>query len=46
VSVEGIPYHTKEEEAELNEYIKWALGVIEENNSTYPLLKKHIRFRN
>jgi hypothetical protein len=29
VNIDGIPYHTKEEEAELKEYIKGILGVTE-----------------
>jgi hypothetical protein len=38
VSVEVIPYYTKEEEAELQEYIKWKLAVTDESNGTEQLL--------
>jgi hypothetical protein len=44
-SIDGIPYHTKEEEVELKEYIKWTLGVKEEISSTDPLMKNHVRIQ-
>jgi hypothetical protein len=43
VSIDGIPYHTKEEDVELKEYIKRTLGVSEEIGSTDPLMKNHVR---
>jgi hypothetical protein len=44
-SIDGIPYHTTEEEFELKEYIKRTLGVIEEINSTDRLMKNHVRIQ-
>jgi hypothetical protein len=44
-SIDGIPYHTKEEEVEFKEYIKRTLGVSEEIGSTDPLMKKHVRIQ-
>jgi hypothetical protein len=43
--IDGITYHTKEEEVELKEYIKRTLGVSEEINSTDPLMKNHVRIQ-
>jgi hypothetical protein len=45
VNIEGIPYHTKEEEVELKEYIKRTLGVTEEINSTDSLIKNHVHIQ-
>jgi hypothetical protein len=44
-SIDGIPYHTKEEEIELKEYIKRTLGVSEEISITDPLMKNHLRIQ-
>jgi hypothetical protein len=44
-NIDGIPYHKKEEEDELKEYIKRTLGVTEEINSTDPLMKNHVRIQ-
>jgi hypothetical protein len=43
-NIEGIPYHTKEDEVELKKYIKQKLEVTEEN-STSPLMKNHVRIQ-
>jgi hypothetical protein len=44
-SIDFIPYHTKEDEFELKEYIKRTLGVKEEISSTDPLMKNHVRIQ-
>jgi hypothetical protein len=44
-NINGITYHTNEEEVELKEYIKRILGVTGEINSTHPLMKKHVHIQ-
>jgi hypothetical protein len=45
-SIDGIPYHKKEEEVELKEYFKRTLGVNAEIGSTDPLMKIMSAFSN
>jgi hypothetical protein len=42
VNLEGIPYHTKEEEAELQDYIKRQLAITDDNNGMDSLLANHV----
>jgi hypothetical protein len=44
-SIDGIPYHAKENEVELKEYIKQTLVASEDIGSTDPLMKNHVRIQ-
>jgi hypothetical protein len=44
-SIDGVPYHTKEEELDVKEYIKRKSGVTEEMGTPDPLLKNHVRIQ-
>jgi hypothetical protein len=42
-SIDGVPYHTKEEELDVKEYIKRFFCVREEIGNPDPLMKNHVR---
>jgi hypothetical protein len=42
-SIDGVPYHTKEEELDVKEYIKLKFCVKEEIGTPDPLMKNHVR---
>jgi hypothetical protein len=44
-SIDGVPYHTKEEELDVKEYIKHKFGVTEEIGTPDPLMKNHVRIQ-
>jgi hypothetical protein len=43
VNLEGIPYHTQEEESNLQEFLKGKFDVREDTNGMDPLLEEHVR---
>jgi hypothetical protein len=44
-SIYGVPYHTKEEELYVKEYIKRNFGVTQEIGTPDPLMKNHVRIQ-
>jgi hypothetical protein len=44
-SIDGVPYHTKEEELDVKEYIKRKFGVTQEIGTPDPLMKNHVRIQ-
>jgi hypothetical protein len=44
-SIDGVPYHTKEEELDVKEYIKQKFGVTQEIGNPDPLMKNHVRIQ-
>jgi hypothetical protein len=42
-SIDGVPYHTKEVELDVKEYIKQKFGVTEKIGTPDPLMKNHVR---
>jgi hypothetical protein len=44
-SIDGVPYHTKEEELDVKEYIKRKFGITEEMGTPDSLMKNHVRIQ-